>query len=66
MPISLLRATSDPLIGRLTFDLRTFHENAESEVFLGVGVMEVDLFFDFRDLYAEMVVESTRKYTPTG
>ena len=36
-----------------------------SEVFLGVGVTEVDFFFDFCDLYGKMVVESTHKYAPT-
>ena len=46
--------------------LLTSDENAETEVFSGVGVTEVDFFFDFRDLYGKMVVESTRKYAPTG
>ena len=46
--------------------LQTFDENAETEVFSGVGVMEVDFFFDFRDLYGKMMVESTHKYAPTG
>ena len=27
---------------------------------------KVDLFFDFRDLYGKMVVESTHNYEPTG
>ena len=41
-------------------------QNAESEVFSDVGVTEVDFFFDFRDLYVKMVVESTHKYASTG
>ena len=53
--------TTHAVYGRYTFD-----ENAESEVFLGVGVTEVDFFFDFCDLYGKMVVESTHKYAPTG
>ena len=49
-----------------SFVLQTFDENAESEVFSDVGVTELDFFFDFRDLYGKMVVESTHKYAPTG